>query len=105
MYLNLDLDDLDTIDGARHDVVESDVRLPDRCTRVMWGLRRAQRSSSRDSATPRTCRSPQESLLRRQRLSPAFEAPRRRDATDRHVKAFELLSAAQLRVRRAPLLP
>ena len=31
-------DKLDTIDGARHDVVESDVRLPDRCTRVLWGL-------------------------------------------------------------------
>ena len=44
-------------------------------------------------------------LLRRQCLGPAFEAPRRRDATDRHGKASELLSAARLRVRCAPLLP
>ena len=39
----------------------------------------------RDSATSRTCRSPREALLRRQRLP--IEAPRRRDATNRHGKA------------------
>ena len=100
---DLDLDHLDTARQLDKDY-GSEVRKPRlRCTRIR--LRRAQRSISRDSATPRTCRSPQEALLRRQRLGPAFEAPRRRNATDRHGKASELLSAVQLRVRRAPLLP
>ena len=43
-------------------------------------LRRARRSVSRDSATPRTCRSPREALLRRQRL-PVQHSRRRGAAT------------------------
>ena len=56
-------------------------------------LRRARRSVSRDSATPRTCRSPREALLRRHRL-PVQHSRRRGAAT----RCYE--ERAEHRVRR-----
>ena len=79
--------------------------LPHRCIHVLWGLRRAPASSSRDSADPRSSRSPREAPVRRQRMPVQYS--RRRGAatpptgTARH---DVLVAAAQLRVRHAPRL-
>ena len=79
--------------------------LPHRCIHVLWGLRRAPASSSRDLADPRSSRSPREAPLRRQRMPVQYS--RRRGAatpptgTARH---DVLVAAAQLRVRHAPRL-
>ena len=81
------------------------VSLPHRCTRILWGLRRAPASLARDSADPRTSRSPREAPVRRQRL-PVQHSRRRGAATPPTGTARHnvLVTAAQLRVRLSPRL-